>query len=85
MQFIQLYIKLVIKIEGGYMEKRTAKEMQDFLKANYVTCNHCGYNNEKARLRQYGTCLNCGKILDEKMYFMIEMMKKLKANSRRKG
>ena len=35
----------------------------------YITCPDCGYNNLKKRLKNYGTCLNCKRILDEQAYF----------------
>lgn len=58
---------------------------EEFLKATFTTCKKCGYNNERGRLHQYGTCLNCGTILDDKIYFMIEMRKKLKNNKRKRS
>lgn len=65
------------------MEKKTNLSKEDFMKKNYITCKICGYNNERGRLMQYGTCLKCGKILDEKTYFMIQMMKKVRENKRK--
>lgn len=65
---------------------RTFKESKDsFMKRNYITCKYCDYNNERARFLQYGKCLKCGKVLDEKTYFMIEMMKRINNNKRKKG
>lgn len=58
---------------------------EEFIKKLYVTCEYCGYNNERARFLQFGTCLKCGKVLDKKTYFKIEMLKKLKDNKRRQG
>lgn len=66
------------------MKKFTEEEKQEFLKKHYYTCKHCGYNNEKKRFLQFGICLNCGKILDEKTHFMIEMLKKMNDNKRKK-
>lgn len=60
---------------------KTSKE--DFLRKTYIKCPKCKYNNEKGRLNHYGTCLKCGSVLDNKKYFMIEMMKKLKDNERK--
>lgn len=63
---------------------RTFKESkEEFMRKNYIACPYCKYNNERARFLQYGTCLNCGKILDQKTHFMIEMMKKVKDNQRK--
>ena len=41
----------------------------EFMKETFIICNHCGYNNFKVRLKNFGTCLKCGKIIDEKSYF----------------
>ena len=49
------------------MPKLTKKVIDKFVKDNYITCE-CGYNNEKHRFENYGTCLRCGKILDKKIY-----------------
>lgn len=65
------------------MKTRTKEERKQFVKENYVTCPHCKYNNEKMRLRKYGLCLNCGKILDEKTYFLIQIKKRLDDNKRK--
>lgn len=67
------------------MRKVTQEEKEKFIKAHYYTCDKCGYNNEKSRFMQYGTCLRCGSKLDEKVYFMIEMMKRIKNNERKRG
>lgn len=37
-------------------------------KLNFVVCKFCGYNNEKNRFQNYGTCLRCHKIIDPKIY-----------------
>lgn len=42
----------------------------------YITCDECGYNNKKERFQAFGTCLGCGKILDERTYFKAQMFKK---------
>lgn len=62
------------------MKRRTKEEKEEFVKKLFVTCKWCGYNNERGRFNQYGTCLKCGRILDEKTYFKIEMLKKLRLN-----
>lgn len=61
------------------------EDKEEFMRKNYITCKHCGYNNERGRFKQFGTCLKCGKILDEKTYFMIKMMEVVKENKRKKG
>lgn len=58
-------------------------DKKEFIKKNYITCENCGYNNERARFNQYGTCLKCGKVLDQKTYFMIQMKKRIKDNERK--
>ena len=66
------------------IRKETKKGLkEDFIKSRFITCKYCGYNNDKQRLRQYGTCLKCGKVLDEKLYFMIRMQKLIKNNERK--
>ena len=66
------------------MEKKDLTK-EDFMKKKYITCPKCSYNNERGRFNQYGTCLKCGEILDQKIYFMIEMMKVAKDNKRKRG
>lgn len=56
---------------------------EEFMKKRFITCKNCGYNNERSRFLQYGTCLNCSEILDEKVYFKIEMLKKINMNKRK--
>lgn len=67
------------------MGKKKPLSKDEFVKKNYVTCPKCEYNNERGRFNQYGTCLKCGEILDEKTYFMIQMMKRIKDNKRKQG
>jgi len=67
------------------MANRTPEERADFIKQNYFTCPHCQYNNERMRLNKYGVCLNCGKILDEKIYFLIQMKKRIDDGKRRRA
>lgn len=38
----------------------------------------CGYQNHKSRIKKYGTCLFCGKVLDSKAKYKYEMNKKLR-------
>ena len=65
--------------------KLQKESKEEFMKNKYITCKYCGYNNERARFLQFGTCLFCGKILDEKTYFKIQMMKRIKDYRRRQG
>lgn len=67
------------------MMKTFETSKEEFMKKNYVACPYCKYNNEKSRFLQFGTCLNCGKILDKKTHFMIEMMKKVKEDKRKRS
>jgi len=62
----------------------TKETKEEFMKKKYITCPKCSYNNERGRFQQYGKCLKCGEILDQKTYFMINMMKKIKDNKRRR-
>lgn len=39
----------------------------------FVVCKYCGYNNEFYRFRNYGTCLRCNKIIDEKVYLKTKL------------
>lgn len=51
----------------------------------YITCDECGYNNKKSRFEAFGTCLRCGKVLDQKIYFKAQMVKKSIRKARIKG
>ena len=42
-----------------------------------VLCNNCGYQNKQYWVEKSGICNGCGKVLDEKAYFIHEMRKKL--------
>ena len=61
---------------------RVSKEklMQDF-----ITCDKCGYNNKKERFQAFGTCLGCGKILDDRVYFKAQLLKKSIRKARIQG
>lgn len=50
-----------------YRKKQKTMSYEQFLDERFVKCE-CGYNNEKKRFENYGTCLRCGKILDKKIY-----------------
>ena len=63
-------------------EKRYATK-EEFIRATFITCKNCGYNNEKGRLQKYGTCLNCNEPLDEMIYFKIKMNELLHNNIRK--
>ena len=45
---------------------------------NFIVCDKCGYNNFDYNVERYGTCLRCGKVLDEKAKFNYEMVCRLK-------
>lgn len=60
-------------------------EHHKFIEDLYVTCNECGYNNLKNRFQAFGTCLHCGKILDKKVHFKAELIKRSRRNARIKG
>lgn len=64
------------------MPKLEKKAIDKFVKDNYITCE-CGYNNEKHRFENYGTCLRCGRVLDPKKYLM--KLLKIKNRSFRNG
>ena len=38
----------------------------------------CGYYNHKDKIKKYGTCRLCGKVLDKKAKYDYEMNKRLK-------
>lgn len=58
------------------------KSRHKFIEELFITCDTCGYNNEKSRFEAYGTCLGCGKILDNKIYFKAQMRKQAFKNPR---
>lgn len=49
------------------MIKVGSERYRKFVEEHFTTCE-CGYNNKKDRLEIYGTCLRCGKILNQKAY-----------------
>lgn len=49
-------------------------EKGEFMKTNFVVCE-CGYDNQKNSIDTFGTCLKCGKILNERAYFKYNMRK----------
>lgn len=42
----------------------------------FVRCE-CSYNNRKDRLERFGTCLRCGRVLNERAYFKRVLSRKL--------
>lgn len=48
--------------------RRTEASIKRFVSERFVTCKYCGYNNEKKRIENYGTCLRCKNIIDGKSY-----------------
>lgn len=63
--------------------RRSNDTKKEFMEKNFVVCPYCHYNNEKNRFYQFGTCLKCSKIIDEKVYFTIEMRKRILNNKRK--
>ena len=49
--------------------KKYEDTKNEFMIARFITCKYCGYNNFKNRLENFGTCLRCGEIIDERSYF----------------
>lgn len=60
---------------------------EKFIEDLFITCDECGYNNLKNRFVAFGTCLRCGKIIDDRTYFRATMIKiaRMTPRSRRKG
>jgi hypothetical protein len=42
-----------------------------------ITCD-CGYNNQPENVARWGTCTKCGKVLDKKAKYKIEMYQRLR-------
>jgi len=51
------------------------KDRKKFIEDNFITCDDCGYNNQKDRFQAYGTCLRCNKVLDNRVYFKAQCRK----------
>lgn len=49
------------------MIKAGSEKHKKFIEEHFITCE-CGYFNKKGRIDNYGFCLRCGKVLDEKAY-----------------
>lgn len=64
------------------MVKEKIELHEEFMKNNFVVCPYCDYNNKVEKFVKFGTCLNCKKIIDDRIYFRntlgIEIRKKLK-------
>jgi len=58
---------------------------KDKMMERYIVCDKCGYNNEKERFQAFGTCLKCKKILDKRIYFRAEMIRRSLRAGRIKG
>ena len=56
------------------------KSKHKFINDLFVTCDKCGYHNFKDRFQAFGTCLGCGKILDERIYFKAKLKRSKKFN-----
>ena len=61
------------------------KNQKKFIEDLYITCDQCGYNNLKDRFQAFGTCLHCGKVLDKKVYFKSQLIKKSIRKARIEG
>lgn len=57
------------KIKELLEENEKSRSKKEWINERFITCKYCGYNNFKKRLESFGTCLRCGKIIDEKSYF----------------
>lgn len=55
------------------MSKVGSDKHKAFIEENFVVCDKCGYNNRKGRIDNFGFCLCCKKILDEKAYLKYKL------------
>ena len=51
------------------MSKVGSEKHRAFIEENFVVCDKCGYNNKRGRLDNYGFCLRCNNVIDERAYF----------------
>ena len=58
---------------------------EKLMEKEYITCDECGYNNKKKGFEAFGTCLRCGNILDDKIYFKAQLFKISMRKSRTQG
>lgn len=61
------------------------KNYDEFMSKNYIICPHCGYNNKKDYFVNYGTCLRCGKIIDQKVFFENKLKIELRKTNKKYG
>lgn len=54
------------------MRKIGSEAHKKFIQDHFITCE-CGYNNRKGRIDNFGFCLCCKKILDEKAYLKYKL------------
>ena len=67
------------------MRVKRIKDFDEFMDKNYIVCPHCNYNNKIENVRTWGDCLNCGKILDEKLYFTKKLRLEIKKEKKKEG
>lgn len=60
-------------------------DYEEFIKDNFTICPCCGYYNKKEYFNNYGTCLNCGKILNQKKYFERKLKIELRKTNKKYG
>ena len=58
---------------------------KEFMGKLYIICDKCGYNNKKKRNENFGTCLRCGEIIDNRLYFRAMLRKLSIKNPRSRG
>lgn len=64
--------------------KIKTESTEEFIKHNFVVCK-CGYNNKIEYVNYYGSCLRCGKILNEKAYFKKKLKLEIKKENKKLG
>lgn len=52
--------------------------MKDISKRKQLVTCDCGYNNQPENVAIWGTCRGCGKVLDQKVKYKLEMYKRLR-------
>lgn len=65
-------------------KKKRIKDFDEFMAKTFIVCD-CGYNNKKENVKMYGTCLGCGKILDQKIFFEKKLKLELKKTNKKYG
>ena len=66
------------------MTNKRIKNFDEFMDKTFIKCS-CGYNNKKENAKIYGTCLNCKKILDPKIYFEKKLKLELRKENKKYG